>query len=119
MRAISYPLQPLHSLLFALFAMLAPSLYGEQAIEKISVREALSEDFHDAQVEINGVILRQIGPNTVLVQDGTAVVEVDIPPEQIPSGGLKSNTRIRIKGEITHEKSGNHEIEANQIFWSF
>ena len=120
---ISSSHQQMFSYLFTLFVVIAaPAAHGELTTstpEKISVREALSKNYHDAQIEISGVVLRQIGPNTVLVHDGTAAVEVDIPLEQIPPGGLKSNTRIRIKGEISHENNGSHEVEANQIFWSF
>ncbi|WP_196221434.1 NirD/YgiW/YdeI family stress tolerance protein [Sansalvadorimonas verongulae] len=86
---------------------------------KITVKEALSEDFHGKTVDITGVVIRQIGPETILLHDGTAAIEVDVPPNQIPQGGLKPNTRIRIKGEVTLEGRGSHEVEANQVFWVF
>ncbi|WP_281646534.1 NirD/YgiW/YdeI family stress tolerance protein [Parendozoicomonas sp. Alg238-R29] len=86
---------------------------------KVTVKEALSENHHGGTVDITGVVLRQIGPETILLHDGTAAIEVDVPPNHIPQSGLKPNTRIRIKGEVTHEDNGSHEVEANQVFWTF
>ena len=116
------------SLAFVLSALMVLSLdtwghtlesAGDSAEVKATIKDVLSEDFHDKKVEISGVVLRQVGPGTVIIHDGTAAIEVDVPPEQLPIDGLRPNTRIRIKGEVAHEHEGNHEVEANQLFWSF
>ena len=105
---------------FIVLCALAPwSVHSEEEHSKITVREALGEELHDTPVEISGVVLRQTGPDTLLIHDGTAAVEVEVPPEQIPPGGLKANTRIRIRGEITYDEEGSREVEANQLFWTF
>ncbi len=84
-----------------------------------TVEEVIKKD-DGTRVDITGVVLRQIGPRTVLVHDGTAAVEVDVPPDQIPEGGLRPNVRIRIRGELVKDEDGNNtELDANQIFWSF
>ena len=104
--------------LFASALSLAELPAGEVP-PRSSVKEIIQK--HDgAQVDITGVVLRQIGPRTVLVHDGTAAVEVDIPPDQVPEGGLRPNVRIRIRGELVRDEAGgNTELDANQIFWSF
>ena len=86
---------------------------------KVTVKEALGDEYHGERVDITGVVLRQVGSETILLHDGTAAIEVDIPPSQIPPDGLKPNTRIRIKGEVTQEDNSAHEVEANQIFLDF
>ena len=84
-----------------------------------SVQEIIQKE-EGTSVDVIGVVLRQIGPRTVLVHDGTAAVEVDIPPEQVPEGGLKPNARIRIRGELVKDsETEDVELDASQIFWSF
>ena len=90
-----------------------------QPPSKVTVKEALSEQLLGETVDITGVVIRQVGSETILLHDGTAAIEVDVPPDQIPQDGLKPNTRIRIKGEVTHEENGSHEVEANQVYWVF
>lgn len=96
-----------------------PSQNTPKPPSKVTVKEALGDEYHGERVDITGVVLRQVGPETILLHDGTAAIEVDIPPSQIPPDGLKPNTRIRIKGEVTQEDNSAHEVEANQIFWTF
>ena len=94
-------------------------LADSRADDKVTVRETLKSKQPGKSVDITGVIIRQVGPNTVLMHDGTAAIEVDIPQEQIPPGGLRSNLRIRIKGQVVTEDEGEKEVSANQAFWSF
>ncbi len=86
---------------------------------RISVDQVLQEEHHGNVADISGTVLRQIGPSSVLIHDGTAAVEVELPPDQIPKGGFKPNTRIRIRGEITHNEDDVHEVQACQLFWVF
>ena len=121
--AFTYPLFSLPFLILGLacsFAM-PPALAAEnvRAPSKVTVKEALSEELHGETVDITGVVIYQVGPGTILLHDGTAAIEVDVPSSQIPKDGLKPNTRVRIKGEVTHEESSSHEVEANQVFWVF
>ncbi|MCL6271157.1 NirD/YgiW/YdeI family stress tolerance protein [Sansalvadorimonas sp. 2012CJ34-2] len=113
----------LSGLLATLSYFLSSVLWAELPVgeepKRTSVQEVIQKD-DGTQVDITGVVLRQVGPRTVLVHDGTAAVEVDIPPDQVPEGGLKPNVRIRIRGELVKEdETGNPELDANQVFWSF
>ncbi len=112
----------------ALLLFQAPFNYGEAATTaadtptkalKITIREALQSEYHDRYIELTGVVLRQTGPLSVLIHDGTAAIEISLQPTQIPNGGLKPNTRLRVKGEISRDGQSAHEVEVTELFWTF
>ena len=87
---------------------------------KVTVREAKQAKYHDIPIEISGIVLRQTGPQSVLIHDGTAAIEIELTPSQVPANGLKPNTRLRVRGEISHDGHQNtHEVEATELYWSF
>ncbi len=95
-----------------------PAPKPEQAL-KITVGEALKPEYRDRYIELSGIVLRQTGPLSVLIHDGTAAIEISLQPSQIPNGGLKPNTRLRVKGEISRDGQNAHEVEVTELFWTF
>ena len=87
---------------------------------RVTVREAKQSKYHDIPIEISGIVLRQTGPQSVLIHDGTAAIEIELSPAQVPPNGLKPNMRLRVRGEISHDGHQNtHEVEATELYWYF
>ncbi|CAM3474864.1 NirD/YgiW/YdeI family stress tolerance protein [Parendozoicomonas haliclonae] len=86
---------------------------------RLTIREALRAERHNYMIELSGVVLRQTGPHSAIIHDGTAAIEVELPPAQVPSHGLKANSHVRVRGEINHEGHRAHEVEVTEAFWSF
>lgn len=98
-------------------AMAMAAYTGPQAGNKAfaSVAEIREYPVNDGEATLTGHIIRKVGHETYLFQDGTGTLRVEIDHEMFPAEDVNEKTLVRIVGEIEAATLDRPSVDASSL----
>ncbi len=86
----------------------APSNYRD-------VADVLKNGADDAQVQLDGYIVRQVGKEKYMFSDGKGEIRVEIDDRHFPNVKIDDKIKVRIRGEVEKDFLESPEIDVEQL----
>ena len=80
-----------------------------------SVAEVLQHAVDDTRVELEGVIIRQVGKEKYIFTDGKTEIRIEIDEKYMPAVKFDERTRVRIRGEVEKDFLESPEIDVDAV----
>lgn len=80
-----------------------------------TVAEIKADPRDDANVTLEGFLIRQIDRETYVFRDDTGEIEVEIDEDDFPRQPVSETTRVRIEGEVDTHRLRDTDIDADRV----
>jgi len=87
----------------------------------LSVKELTDQAFRldksDAQVSVQGYIVKQVNKDTYLFKDNTGSLNVEISKKHLPNRTFNDKTELKLFGEVDYDFLNGVELEVNEVIF--
>jgi len=94
-----------------------PGANGKTLSVKELTDQAFRLDKSDAQVSIQGFVVKQINKDTYLFKDNTGSLNVEISKKHLPNRAFNDKTELKLIGEVDYDFLNGVELEVNEVIF--
>lgn len=80
-----------------------------------SIAEVLRSAPDDAVVDLQGMLIKQVGKEKYILSDGKDQIRVEIDAKDFPTVRIDERTKVRIRGEVEKDFLESPEIDVDHL----